>query len=222
MRFKIDLKIFLIAFLFFVTSQIKVYVIMMICAIIHELGHLLVGILLGMKPERLELIPIGIRVIFKLNIKDINMKVKRTNRLEVKKIFVALAGPLVNLILIYVVACLKINLIYKINFIYANFLLLIVNLVPIYPLDGGRILKGIILIFCGKEKAEGIMSVFSIIMSVIVTIIGSIAFISNKNIAIVFFLIYMWFIVIQERKFVKNKKLIYEILGKTIEKNCEK
>ena len=65
MKFKIDLKIFLIAILFFMTSQIKVYAIMMICAIIHELGHLLVGILLGMKPEKLEIIPVGIRVTFK-------------------------------------------------------------------------------------------------------------------------------------------------------------
>ena len=104
MKFKIDLKIFLIAILFFMTSQIKVYAIMMICAIIHELGHLLVGILLGMKPEKLEIIPVGIRVTFKINIKDINSKIKQTNKLEIKKIFVAIAGPVVNLILIYIAA----------------------------------------------------------------------------------------------------------------------
>ena len=152
MKFKIDLKIFLITFLFFMTSQIKIYITMMICAILHELGHLIMGIILGMKPEKLEIIPIGIRIRFKLNIKDINKKVKKANKLEIKKILIAIAGPAINILLIIISATTKINIIAKINFIYANLLLAIINLVPIYPLDGGRILKGIITIFKGKQK----------------------------------------------------------------------
>ena len=222
MKFKIDLKIFLIAILFFMTSQIKVYAIMMICAIIHELGHLLVGILLGMKPEKLEIIPVGIRVTFKINIKDINSKIKQTNKLEIKKIFVAIAGPVVNLILIYIAAISKTNIISKINFIYANLLLVIINLVPIYPLDGGRILKGIISIFKGKKKAEQTINKISIIIGIIISALGIWILINNKNIAILFFLLYIWIIIIQENKKLKNKKLMYEILEKSIEKNSEK
>ncbi len=222
MKFKIDLKIFLIAILFFMTSQIKVYAIMMICAIIHELGHLLVGILLGMKPEKLEIIPVGIRVTFKINIKDINSKIKQTNKLEIKKIFVAIAGPLVNLILIYIAAISKTNIISKINFIYANLLLVIINLIPIYPLDGGRILKGIISIFKGKKKAEQTTNITSIIIGIIISALGIWILINNKNIAILFFLLYIWIIIIQENKKFKNKRLMYEILEKSIEKNSEK
>ena len=222
MKFKIDLKIFLIAILFFMTSQIKVYSIMMICAIIHELGHLLLGILLGMKPEKLEIIPVGIRVTFKINIKDINSKIKQTNKLEIKKIFVAIAGPVVNLILIYIAAISKTNIISKINFIYANLLLVIINLVPIYPLDGGRILKGIISIFKGKKKAEQTINKISIIIGIIISALGIWTLINNKNIAILFFLLYIWIIIIQENKKLKNKRLMYEILEKSIEKNSEK
>ena len=222
MKFKIDLKFFLIAILFFMTSQIKVYAIMMICAIIHELGHLLVGILLGMKPEKLEIIPVGIRVTFKINIKDINSKIKQTNKLEIKKIFVAIAGPVVNLILIYIAAISKTNIISKINFIYANLLLVIINLVPIYPLDGGRILKGIISIFKGKKKAEQTINKISIIIGIIISALGIWILINNKNIAILFFLLYIWIIIIQENKKIKNKRLMYEILEKSIEKNSEK
>ena len=222
MKFKIDLKIFLIAILFFMTSQIKVYTIMMICAIIHELGHLLVGILLGMKPEKLEIIPVGIRVTFKINIKDINSKIKQTNKLEIKKIFVAIAGPVVNLIKIYIAAISKTNIISKINFIYANLLLVIINLVPIYPLDGGRILKGIISIFKGKKKAEQTINKISIIIGIIISALGIWILINNKNIAILFFLLYIWIIIIQENKKLKNKRLMYEILEKSIEKNSEK
>ena len=39
-----------------------------------RIRHLIMGIILGMKPEKLEIIPIGIRITFKLNIKDINKK----------------------------------------------------------------------------------------------------------------------------------------------------
>ena len=208
MKFKIDLKIFLITFLFFMTSQIKIYITMMICAILHELGHLIMGIILGMKPEKLEIIPIGIRITFKLNIKDINKKVKKANKLEIKKILIAIAGPAINILLIIISATTKIN------FIYANLLLAIINLVPIYPLDGGRILKGIITIFKGKQKGEQTINIISIISTIITTIIGTIAVINNKNIAIIFFIIYIWAIVIKENKKYKNRKIIYELLEK--------
>ena len=107
MRFRIDLKIFIFLIIFYFTKQIEIYSILMLFALVHELGHLLAGLLVGMKPEKLEIIPVGIRVTFKINIKDINSKIKQTNKLEIKKIFVAIAGPLVNLILIYIAAISK-------------------------------------------------------------------------------------------------------------------
>ncbi len=107
-----------------------------------------------MKPEKLEIIPVGIRVTFKINIKDINSKIKQTNKLEIKKIFVAIAGPSSKLNINIYSSNIKNKHNIKINFIYANLLLVIINLVPIYPLDGGRILKGIISIFKGKKKSR--------------------------------------------------------------------
>ena len=41
MKFKIDLKIFIFLLLFYFTRQIKIYSIMMLFGIIHELGHLI-------------------------------------------------------------------------------------------------------------------------------------------------------------------------------------
>ena len=41
MRFRIDLKIFLFLILFYFTKQIETYVIIIVFAIIHELGHLI-------------------------------------------------------------------------------------------------------------------------------------------------------------------------------------
>ena len=50
MRFRIDLKIFAFIILFVITRQIEIYSLIMGFAIIHELTHMLVGIILGFKP----------------------------------------------------------------------------------------------------------------------------------------------------------------------------
>ena len=62
MRFRIDLKIFIFLILFYFTKQIELYAMIMIFAIIHELGHLLAGLLMGMKPEKLEIMPFGVSI----------------------------------------------------------------------------------------------------------------------------------------------------------------
>ena len=86
MRFRIDLKIFLFLILFYFTKQIETYVIIIVFAIIHELGHLMAGLIMGMKPEKIELMPYGISISFKLKPKDYNKKILKANLLEIKKI----------------------------------------------------------------------------------------------------------------------------------------
>ncbi len=68
----------------------------------------------------------------------------------------AIAGPFTNLLIIIFATHLKIELFSNLIIIYANLLLILFNLVPIYPLDGGRILKGILHIFLGKRKSRKI------------------------------------------------------------------
>ena len=153
MRFRIDLKIFAFIILFVITRQIEIYSLIMGFAIIHELTHMLVGIILGFKPEKLELNPLGLSLAFKPNYEDYNLKIKNANAFEVKKIIVALAGPMINLIIAIITGFIttqsKItNLIF-----YANLLIAIFNLLPIYPLDGGRILQGILHIFFWKMES---------------------------------------------------------------------
>ena len=137
MRFKIDLKIFLFLILYYFTNQIESYVMIIIFAIIHEMGHLVAGLLMGMKPEKIELRPYGLSISFFLTPKDYNKKFKNANLLEVKKIIVAIAGPLTNLVIIFIALNTKLDIFSDLMIIYANILLLIFNLLPIYPLDGG-------------------------------------------------------------------------------------
>ena len=50
MQFKIDIKIFIFLIVFYITGQLWFYAIILSFAVIHELGHLVTGILVGMKP----------------------------------------------------------------------------------------------------------------------------------------------------------------------------
>ena len=79
MRFRIDLKIFIFLIIFYFTKQIEIYAMIMLFALIHELGHLLAGILMGMKPEKIELMPFGVSIAFKIEPNDYNKKIKKEN-----------------------------------------------------------------------------------------------------------------------------------------------
>ena len=148
MRFRIDLKIFIFLIIFYFTKQIEIYAMIMFFALIHELGHLIAGLLMGMKPEKIELMPFGVSISFKIKVEEYNKKIKKGNKLEVKKILVALAGPLTNFIIIVITTNINLDIFKSLMIIYTNFLIMIFNLLPIYPLDGGRILKGILHINC--------------------------------------------------------------------------
>ena len=221
MSLKIDLKIFLFLLLFLITSQFEIYIIVMIFAIIHELGHLLAGVILKFKVEEIKLTPMGVRLQFKIENREYNKKVKKGNLLNIKKAIIAIAGPITNLVILIVLIILKnigLNFtntyIYQI-IIYSNLLIAIFNMLPIYPMDGGRVINEILKIMVGNKKAYKITYILSKTMLIILTAISSIAILYLENIAIVFIIMYLWCLELQEiRKYNKRKnieKIIEEV-----------
>lgn len=211
MSLKIDLKIFIFFILFYLTKQIKLYATIMVLCIIHELGHVLMGLVLGLKIEKIEIMPMGLSVSFKLNIEDFNKKIQKGSVLQLKKIAIAIAGPLTNLIMLLIILNTNINLKIVSNEIlaYANILIMLFNLLPIYPLDGGRIFKELIQIFEGSIKAKIYIRKISKAVVIILTMLASIGILYLKNIAIFFIIIYLWIIVIKENK--QYNKIVYEL-----------
>lgn len=214
MKFRIDLKIFAFLVLLYFTKQIEIYGLIMIFAIIHELGHLAMGIILGFSPEKLEIIPLGLRISFKIDAKMYNYKIKNGNKYQLKKIIVALAGPLINLIIAF--GTFKFSQSQEI--VYANILIAIFNLLPIYPLDGGRILKGILYILFGNWKSKKYINIISTIFMGILTIALIIISYYFSNILMILIIIYLWALVIKERIKYKRKLNIYNLI-KSIENN---
>ncbi len=210
MRIRLNLKIFIFIIIFALTRQIKIYGILMLFAFIHELGHMLIGILLGFKPEKLEIMPYGVSVGFKVKCEDYNKKIGKGNLLSLKKLIIAMAGPFTNLIItiIYLLCDMKFIGIERELVIYSNILIGIFNLIPIYPLDGGRIVKEILHIKVGLGKSYEYTNKISKITICILTAVCSIVILYIKNIAILIILVYLWYLTINENKKYETKKLL--------------
>lgn len=215
MRFRIDLKIFLFLLLFYFTRQIEIYVIMILFAIVHELGHLLMGLMLKMKPERIELMPFGLSISFKVNVQDINKKRGNGSQQVFKEILVASAGPLTNLIILIFTYVFFGNSNFSSLVIYANLLILIFNLLPIYPLDGGRILNGILHILFGRLEARSLSFDISMVVTIVLTAVSSIGILYFQNIAIFLIVLYVWLIVLKENIIYSRIKKLYQNMEKT-------
>lgn len=206
MQIKINLQIFLFIIIFILTHQIGIYAWIMLFAFIHELGHMVAGILLRLKPKTLKFLPFGISITFETY--------EYKKMLEIKKILIAIAGPLTNLIICLVTWILQINSEIKLFIIYSNILIATFNLIPLYPLDGGRILKGIIKLKYQGIKTDEIVNKISNILMILLTGISSIAILYLKNLSILFILIYLWIIVIKENKKYNIKVKVYNTLEK--------
>lgn len=208
MNIKINLKIFLFAIIFYFTKQIHIYALLMLFAFCHEMGHLLCGILMGLKPKSLKIMEVGLSIEFEIYSKNIK------DKLQAKKIWIALAGPITNIIimLITIIFSKNIETILYGEIIYSNLLIAIFNLLPIYPLDGGRILKEVIHIMKGRKKAIELTNYISNVSMVLLTFASSIAIYYYKNIAILFIIAYLWGMIFIENKRYNLKKRIYKII----------
>lgn len=136
------------------------------------------------------------------------------NSFEWKKVLIASAGPITNFIIMIIAIFidLPINQLTREIIIYSNILIIAFNLLPIYPLDGGRIIKGIVYIFKGRELADSLSNKIANIGAILLTFAGSIAIYYFENIAILLMLIYLWGLVIKENKKYALKEKVEKII----------
>jgi Zn-dependent protease/CBS domain-containing protein len=124
------------------------------CVVLHELGHALVSMHAGVPAKAIILLPIG-----GITLLDETQQPLESGAQTWKRdIRIALAGPLVNLVMAFVVGSILLAVAPEIqlwskpyvhssnlprSLIWANLGLALFNLLPAYPMDGGRVLRAI-------------------------------------------------------------------------------
>lgn len=183
MKIKVDLKIFLIIILYILTKNIKVFAISFIFILLHELGHAITGVILGLKIKKININVLGLSIEFE------NYGKERLNN----KIIIDMAGPAINIITFIIAVIFKNE-----EIAYINILLAIINLLPIYPLDGGRIVKNLLLKSHNYKQVVGYTEKISKDTLIIITAISSIVILYIKNVGIFLVILYLWSIALKE------------------------
>ncbi len=212
MHIKFDSKVIIFVLFFLVLGFEKIYLLFLIFAIVHELSHMIIGIILGFHPSRICIMPFGAYMSFKIDIKSYNTKIRNGSICSLKKMFVALAGPISNIILAIIFFIKKDYIIIS----YINILLGIFNLLPIYPLDGGRIIKQILIILLGRRKALKYTNDISNIILCIMIAISLVFCFTTKSLIIFITVMYLIYIRKREHELYKLKERVYVILEKNI------
>lgn len=201
-QISINIEIFLFIIIFIITKQIDIYAVFIISTLIHEISHALAGIILGVKLRKFCIMPFGFNITFE--------EVGSYKKNIIKKIIIASVGPVINLCIMMFAVIFKLNT----NIIYANLIIAVFNLIPIYPLDGGRILKSILRIKFNAQKTNFLVNKISNITLIILTAVTSILILYINNISLIFVLGYLWYITIRENKKYNLIKRVYQIIGK--------
>ena len=191
MKIDVNFGFVLITILICFLYKINIYFIFFISILLHEMAHMIVGVCLGLKIKKIMFNPLGVCLEF------IGY---RENKKTIKKIIINLSGPLFNFIFAIIISHLNIEYKLKIDLFYTNLLLGIFNLLPIIPLDGGKILKEILSIKFGYKNANIYSMNISKILLIFISLSYSILIFKIKNVFLFFIIIYLWYLQIIEEK----------------------
>ena len=149
---------FVLGFYFALTGKIFVFITYTVCAVIHELGHSLVSAKLGYKLNKITLMPFG--AVVSGGSYDITPK---------DEIKIALAGPIINLAVgLFFIATwwiFPILYAYTDTAVEACLTMAIINFIPVYPLDGGRVTFAVLRTYLKEKTAEKICKISGVILS---------------------------------------------------------
>ena len=134
------------------------------------------------------------------------------SRNSIKKIATYFAGPFLNFVVSAIFMFFPMQEDLKIKIVYTNFLLAIFNLIPIMPLDGGKILKELLLKTLGNKEATIVMNHLTQVILVLVTLGYRVWILQIKNFAIFLLILSLWYLKYLEDQKVKTMLKVYEVI----------
>lgn len=173
MRIYVSPLMFLMAVYFVAVGMAYEYVCSLAAVLLHECAHAKIAKHYGYELNVIKLMPYGAALCG-----DVGMKPKH-------EATVAIAGPVLNLIFALLFAAtwwlLPSSYMFTQAFCLCNLYIGLFNLLPVYPLDGGRVLFALLSTRVKRAKAYSIMRIISAVFGVItLALFGvSIAFAPN-------------------------------------------
>lgn len=182
------------------------------CVVLHELGHASVAKGFGVKTKKITLYPIGGVA-----------SLERIPEDPKQEFLIAIAGPLVNLVLAMLLyfaipissytsqsfgeLLIALNTFTFQNLLLytfvANISLFAFNLIPAFPMDGGRIFRALLAMFMDRVKATGVAVLVGQFIAVLLLLIGLL-----YNPVLIFIALFIFMSAYGENTFVKHNALL--------------
>ena len=194
---------FILLFLWFlIIGKMEYFFIFFLTLLIHELGHYIAARALGYKLNSFYLKLTGAQLNYNSGIFE--------NRDE---IIIAISGPFANIFL----AIFTISLwwifpsiyVFSHIFVFQNFVLGLFNLLPAFPLDGGRVVSCILAEKFPKTKVLKGLKLSNIILSVIFFILFVISCLTNYNPILILAVVFMLSGIVDTNKEIKYERLYF-------------
>ena len=210
MELIIDIKIFILLFFLILSGKSKFYLMIFVFTTIHELGHILCGLFCGLKPVSIKIMPLGLNVMFQK--KQLSLW---------KEMLICFMGPLTNIIIACISAFICVN--NQEQIVYTNILIGAFNLLPIIPLDGGRIIKIWLNNKYSFKMTYKYIKVISNITLILLSCVGILMAIVLKNFSLIAVVFFMYFVTFKEKQKMKIEYEMYLFLmEKYVDKNITK
>lgn len=150
------------------TGHFKGFILFSVIIILHEFGHILMGIYFKWKIEKVIILPFGALTVFNEDL----------NRPIFEEFLVVIMGPIFQIIFTFIFYILGIY-----DFVRYSTVILMFNLLPIVPLDGSKILNLILNKFISFKRSHLILILISV-LSVLICIF-------NLDFSLIFILIFL-------------------------------
>ena len=164
------------------TDTFLIYIIVLF---IHEYAHYFTAKKLGYKLDKMLFMPYGVCLTGNSNNFEKN-----------HEMLIAIAGPAVNLILVIICVCLwwcfPITYHYTLDFVFSNLSLGLFNLMPFFPMDGGRLMVASLSYKFNKNKILKTMKIVSIAGGIIFACLFLLSVFYSLNLTLFFISVFLF------------------------------
>lgn len=147
MKVRIHLLTAVLIIICFLMGQAKLMIAAYAVMTLHELAHFAAAMCIGLKPESITFAPFGVQLRLK----------SRIICSAADEVILYAAGPLINGALALLSLFLEFEQLYRLNIS-----LFIMNLLPVMPLDGGMIIRRLIMSRTGVKSAQNAMRAITV------------------------------------------------------------